>query len=103
MWALLAISLAFSAGPEVSVQTLSGEAVSGTVRELTTSRLVLDTSQGEVTLEADKLLRLKPKAAPAPAVGETDTSVLLTDGSRLLATAFTSQQKSAQATFQARR
>jgi len=89
---LLAILLT-AAGPEMQVQPLEGQAVAGTLVELTAERLTLETPGGRVSLETSKLLSISPQQKPEEK--KADALVELVDGSTLVAREYTAGDRKA--------
>jgi hypothetical protein len=89
MWTLFVLAALSTTSPAVEAHTLSGEAVSGTVTQLSAEQITLETSQGPVVLEVQRLTDVTPtvtapETKPTPAVW-----LQLADGSLLLASEYT--------------
>jgi hypothetical protein len=84
MWAFVVSSLVLSASPEMVARTLDGREVAGTVSELSGGRVVLNTGEKSVTIEAGQIVSLKPRSA-SRASDAKPIRVELVDGSRVAA------------------
>ena len=71
--------------PTFEVQTLDGRIVSGSLAELTADRLTVETSDGKVILDTDKLLEVSLKHKPAASDLTPGAWIELTDGSTIVA------------------
>jgi hypothetical protein len=71
--------------PVVEVQALDSGVVLGPLVELSSGRLTIETSQGRVSLETEKLLGISPKQKPAAAAQAPAVWIELVDGSALVA------------------
>jgi hypothetical protein len=76
--------------PAVQVQTLSGDSTSGRLVELGPQRIGLESANGRVTLETERVMALWPIEVPAAAAGQPAAWVDLADGSSLVAASITS-------------
>ena len=83
MWTLLLATVLGAAPPPVEVQTVSGDAISGSLVELNDQKVTLQTAAGQVSLEIDKLAGISPKGAGPPAQ-QPAVWVELVDGSLLV-------------------
>jgi hypothetical protein len=77
--------------PTFEAKTLDDRSVEGSLVELTADHLVLETADGNVSLETGKLLELTAKPKPAAVNSSADISVELIDGSILTAGHYTVQ------------
>ncbi len=87
--AVLAWAAAAAPGPEATVTPLSGEPVTGRITAVTSEQVMAETAAGPVKFSAAELLAVEfaaEKPADKPAVW-----VELLDGSKLLATTYTTQ------------
>lgn len=89
MWTFLILAALSAAPPTVEGQTLSGEVISGTLTEFREDRVTLETAQGPVVLEVQRLASLTPKATPSETKAAPAVWVELVDGSTLLASEYT--------------
>lgn len=89
MGALLLAAVLAAAPPKVEVQTLDGQTVSGPIVKLDANQVTVNTADGTVSLEIDKLIRLFPKNKPGPAGSQPGAWVELVDGSSLVAQQYT--------------
>lgn len=87
---LLLLSSAVAA-PAVEVRTLSGQAVVGTLNELSTERVVVTTDAGEQTFSTKDLLGITLRGQPAEAA-KPQAWVDLVDGARLACLEYTARQ-----------
>jgi len=85
---LLAIALT-AAAPQVEVQTLDGRTLSGSLVELDSQRLTLETPGGRVPLPSGELLLLVFKEPPVSLDQPPQVWAELVDGSSLVGTEFT--------------
>jgi hypothetical protein len=85
MHALFFAILLTAAPPEMELQTLDGQRLSGSVLELTSTQITLDQRDGRVSLETGKLLAVMPTPKPATSEEAPGAWVDLVDGSALLA------------------
>jgi len=85
MWQILVFLLLSSASPTFEVQTLDGRFVSGSLAELTADRLTVETAEGKVSLETEKLLDVSLKQKPAIPALLAGAWIELTDGSAIVA------------------
>jgi hypothetical protein len=90
MLTALLLTLMAAGPPAVQVQTLGGESLTGTLVELGPQRIGLETANGRVTLETERVAAVAPVAAPAAPAGEPAAWVRLADGSALVAASVTS-------------
>ncbi len=93
MFTLLAGMLVIAAGWEVEVRPTDGPAVSGTLAELSDSRVALDTPSGRVEMPLDKLLGITPKHKPAALERSAGVWLELADGSSLVAADYSVKQR----------
>ena len=99
MWQLLVYILLTGATPTFEVQTLDGRALSGSLAEMTAERMVVETAEGKVSLERDKLLELSHKHKSAAAILPVGAWIELTDGSTIIARQYKVQGEKAQITL----
>ena len=83
-------------GPQISVETLQGESLQGTLAALTATALTLTTSEGPRELPVSELLEIRP-SENVPALS-AEGEVRLTDGGRMGAAKYITVDKSAQFT-----
>jgi hypothetical protein len=102
MGTLILTLLALGAGlptlpklPEMEVQTLDGQTLTGPIVELTAERVTIETAEGRVALEAEKLLGISPRQRPAAAEQPTGAWIELVDGSALVAREYTVHERQA--------
>jgi hypothetical protein len=82
-----------AAGPAVTVVPLTGEPQTGALSELTAEAVVLEAAAGAETIDLDSLRSLQFEGVEPPDefADPPAAEVVLTDGTRLAATAFASQ------------
>jgi len=85
MWTLLLLTVTALSPPTVEVQPLTGEAISGTLAELGAEQIAIETSQGRVSLEMDRLKTLSLNAPGTESRPAGSVWVELIDGSSLVA------------------
>ncbi len=99
LWQILIYLLLSAESPAFEVQTLDDRTVSGTLAELTADRLILDTAEGRVSVDIEKLLDVSLKQKPAPHAPPASVWIELTDGSTIAAAQYTVQGDEAQITL----
>ena len=83
MWTLLLATVLGAAPETVEVQTVGGDAISGSLVELNDQKVTLQTAAGQVSLEIDKVAAVSPKGNGPPAQ-QAAVWVKLVDGSLLV-------------------
>ena len=88
MWSLLCAAALVTAGPEVEVQTLTGDVVRGKLAELRADGVVVNTDDGTRSVAGKDLMAVdfggKPLSTDAPALAWVE----LVDGSAITASEY---------------
>jgi hypothetical protein len=92
--AVLTALAAIAAGPQVTVKPLTGVSVKGALAHLAGDKVTLDTPNGPQTLAAAELMWVEFPAAASPS--KPSVWIELLDGSKLLATAYSTAAGKAQ-------
>lgn len=91
MWHIFLSLLLSAVSPAFEVQTLDGRTLLGSLTELSADRLVLQTTNGPLSLETEKLLALSLKHSPAASSTAPGAWIELVDGSTIVALQYTVQ------------
>lgn len=86
MWSCLLASALLAAGPQVEIQTFSGQDVGGALAELTSEQVVVDSGGKSVAVSVEDLLAVQ-FAAPNQSIDRA-IEVMLADGTQLIATSY---------------
>ncbi len=84
---------------DVIAQTLSGEEITGKLKQLDDRQLVLETAEGDRSYAVENLLQVSPVNPTAPVAAQPEIWVQLLDGTQLTGSAFAADE--GRCTFQA--
>ena len=99
MHSFLLTLLFLAAAPEVELRTLEGDVVAGKLLGLSIESIALETADGKVTVETDKLLGVAPKEKAAVPSGAAAVRLELLDGSLVLGKQYTVANRKATLTL----
>jgi hypothetical protein len=99
MWQILLYLLLSSTPPAFDVQTLDGRIISGSLVELNSDRLSLETGDGNISFPTEKILELSPKPKPAVSAQSASVWIELVDGSTIAAKQYTVEGAKSQITL----
>lgn len=85
MWTLLLLTAISATHPTTEVHTLSGETLTGPIVELSGRQVTIETADGRVSIDLDRLAGLSPKEHEAAQAPRPGTVIDLVDGSTIAA------------------
>jgi len=89
MWQIIIYLLLSATSPTFEAQTLDDRTVLGSLSELTDVRVTMDTADGKVSLDTEKLLGLSLKQKPAQSATAAGAWIELIDGSKIVSQQYT--------------
>ncbi len=99
MWQIVLYLVISATPPTFEVQTLDGRTILGSLAGLTADRLIVETDEGRVSLEMEKLLGLTRREKPIAQASAPGAWIELVDGSMIVAAQYTAEGEQARITL----